>query len=194
MTRKLLALFLCFCMSLLLGGCYESYQLSDTDSNSLIVFTNPPTETEILTETISESELFTEAETETETQETQTFATPEDEPLPVSVEKDGSYTSPEDVAEYIHTFGTLPNNFITKKEAQKLGWNNAEGNLWEVAQGMSIGGDNFGNREGLLPDGKYHECDVNYQGGYRGAERLIYSDSGEIYYTNDHYRTFTQLY
>ena len=192
MKKRLLALFLCFCISLMFGGCYETYQLApETESNSLVIFTDAPTEEMILTE--SETETEQEPETETEP-DTQVFETPEDEPLPESVEKDGSYTSPEDVAGYIHTFGTLPENFITKKEAQNLGWNSSEGNLWDVAPGKSIGGDKFGSREGLLPDGSYHECDVNYQGGYRGAERLIYSDSGEIYYTNDHYKTFTQLY
>ena len=191
--KKIFALFLCFCLSILTVGCYETYQLNDSEQNSLIVFSPSETESELLSE--SESESYSESETDSEPEtETQNFEISEDETLPVSVEKDGSYTSPEDVAEYIHTFGTLPDNFITKKEAQKLGWNSSEGNLWEVAQGKSIGGDVFGNREGLLPEGSYHECDVNYQGGYRGAERLIYSDSGEIYYTDDHYKTFTQLY
>lgn len=109
----------------------------------------------------------------------------------VSVEKDGSYTSPEDVAEYIHTFGTLPRNFITKKQAQKLGWSG--GDLWRYADGKSIGGSRFGNYQGILPEDDYKECDVNYKGGSRGAERLVYSDSA-IYYTSDHYETFTQLY
>ena len=115
----------------------------------------------------------------------------------LSVEKDGRYTTPEDVAEYIHTFGTLPSNFITKKEAQKLGWDNKKGNLWDVTDQMSIGGDYFGNYEGLLPeeDGrKYTECDVNYEGGYRGSERIVFSNDGLIFYTNDHYKTFEQLY
>lgn len=114
-----------------------------------------------------------------------------------SVEKDGSYTTPEDVAEYIHTFGTLPSNFITKSEAKELGWDNKKGNLWDVAEGKSIGGDRFGNYEGLLPEKKgrkYTECDVNYEGGYRGSERIIFSNDGLIYYTDDHYQTFTQLY
>ena len=113
------------------------------------------------------------------------------------MEKDGSYTTPEDVAEYIHTFGTLPDNFITKSEAKALGWDNKKGNLWDVADGKSIGGDHFGNYEGLLPEEKgrkYTECDVNYNGGYRGSERIIFSNDGLIYYTNDHYKTFTQLY
>lgn len=109
----------------------------------------------------------------------------------------GSYTTPEDVAEYIHTFGTLPHNFITKDDAIALGWDKSKGNLWEVAEGMSIGGDRFGNYEGLLPDSEgriWTECDVNYQGGFRGAERIIFSNDGLIFYTNDHYQTFEQLY
>lgn len=124
-------------------------------------------------------------------------AAPETTAEKPSVEKDGSYTTPEDVAEYIHTFGTLPKNFITKSEAKALGWDSSKGNLWDVAEGKSIGGDYFGNYEGLLPkaDGrKYTECDVNYSGGYRGAERIIFSNDGLIYYTNDHYQTFTQLF
>ncbi len=115
----------------------------------------------------------------------------------LSVEKDGRYTTPEDVAEYIHKFGTLPSNYITKKEAQKLGWNSKEGNLWDVTDRMSIGGDYFGNYEGLLPEAngrKYTECDVNYDGGYRGSERIIFSNDGLIFYTDDHYESFTQLY
>ena len=91
----------------------------------------------------------------------------------------------------------MPNNFITKSEAKALGWDNKKGNLWDVAEGKSIGGDHFGNYEGLLPEEKgrkYTECDVNYNGGYRGSERIIFSNDGLIYYTNDHYKTFTQLY
>ena len=111
--------------------------------------------------------------------------------------EDGSYTSPEDVAEYLHFYGHLPDNFITKNEARDLGWDSQAGNLDEVAPGMSIGGDTFGNREGLLPkaDGrKYYECDVNYEGGYRGEERIVYSNDGLIFYTDDHYESFEQLY
>ena len=114
-----------------------------------------------------------------------------------SITEDGQYTAPEDVAEYLHTYGHLPDNFITKNEAKALGWNSQAGNLDEVAPGMSIGGDSFGNREGALPKEKgrkYYECDVNYEGGYRGGERLVYSNDGLIYYTADHYETFEQLY
>lgn len=112
-----------------------------------------------------------------------------------TIDENGSYTTPEDVALYLHTYGDLPDNFITKKEAQALGWDNKKGNLWEVAEGMSIGGDKFGNYEGILPEeDTYHECDVNYEGGYRGGERIVYSQDGDIYYTADHYESFEQLY
>ena len=111
--------------------------------------------------------------------------------------EDGCYTAPQDVADYLHTYAHLPDNFITKNEAKKLGWDSQSGNLDEVAPGMSIGGDVFGNREKLLPEEKgrkYYECDVNYEGGYRNGERIIYSNDGLIYYTNDHYKSFEQLY
>ena len=114
-----------------------------------------------------------------------------------TVTEDGTYTSKEEVAEYIYLFGHLPDNFITKKEAKALGWESKEGNLSEVAPGMSIGGDYFGNYEGLLPeeDGRdYYECDINSDGGYRGAERIVFSNDGLIYYTEDHYESFEQLY
>ncbi|MDO4531754.1 MAG: ribonuclease domain-containing protein [Bacillota bacterium] len=112
-----------------------------------------------------------------------------------TIEEDGWYYTTEDVALYLYTYGELPDNFITKKEAQSMGWDNKEGNLWEVADGMCIGGDYFGNREGLLPEeDEYTECDVNYSGGYRGGERIVFSDDGDIYYTGDHYESFEQLY
>ena len=84
-------------------------------------------------------------------------------------------------------------NFMTKKEAKALGWSG--GSLEDYAPGMCIGGDRFGNYEGVLPDGNYHECDINTNGrSSRGAERIIYSSDGRIYYTSDHYESFTRLY
>jgi ribonuclease T1 len=114
-----------------------------------------------------------------------------------NIEESGRYTSKEEVALYIHTYGKLPSNFITKKEAQERGWDANKGNLWDVTDKMSIGGDVFSNREGILPkkEGrKYYECDINYEGGYRGAERIVFSNDGLIFYTDDHYKTFEQLY
>lgn len=113
------------------------------------------------------------------------------------LEEDGFYTSKDDVSAYINEFGHLPDNFITKKEAKALGWESKEGNLAEVAPGMSIGGDYFGNYEGLLPEENgrdYYECDIDSDGGYRGAKRIVFSNDGLIYYTEDHYESFELLY
>ena len=96
----------------------------------------------------------------------------------------GTYTSKEDVATYIHRFGHLPDNFITKKEAKNAGWVSSKGNLSEAAPGKSIGGDRFGNYEGILPEKEgrqYYECDIDSDGGYRGAKRIVYSDDGLVY-------------
>ncbi len=113
------------------------------------------------------------------------------------LDPDGYYTDLENVSLYIKSYNKLPNNYITKKEARELGWDSKEGNLWEVTDKKSIGGDRFGNREGKLPelDGrKYYECDINYNGGFRGPERLVYSNDGLIYYTSDHYKTFELIF
>ena len=112
------------------------------------------------------------------------------------IDEDGSYTTKDDVALYIHTYGHLPGNFITKKDAQALGW--PGGSLEPYAPGMCIGGSRFGNYEGLLPeaDGRtYTECDIDTLGAdSRGAKRIVFSNDGLIYYTEDHYATFELLY
>lgn len=107
-----------------------------------------------------------------------------------------SYTTKNEVALYLATYKELPPNFITKKQAQALGWDSESGNLDEIAPGKSIGGDHFGNYDGSLPKAKgrtWHECDLNYKGGYRGGERLLYSSDDLIYYTDDHYKTFHKI-
>ena len=108
----------------------------------------------------------------------------------------GSYTTVEDVSLYLYTYGELPDNFMTKKEAKALGWTG--GSLEEYAPGMCIGGDYFGNYEGMLPkenNREYHECDIDTLGAdSRGAKRLVYSNDGLIYYTEDHYESFELLY
>ena len=107
------------------------------------------------------------------------------------------YISKEEVALYIKTYHKLPDNYITKDEAESLGWDSDKGNLWEVTDKMSIGGDRFSNREGLLPKSKdiiYYECDIDYEGGYRNAKRIVYSNQWAIYYTGDHYDSFELLY
>ena len=110
--------------------------------------------------------------------------------------EDGSYTSKDDVALYIHLYGCLPDNFITKNEARDLGWES--GGLEEYAPGKCIGGDRFGNYEGLLPEAQgrtWTECDIDTLGkDSRGAKRIVFSNDGLIYYTDDHYESFELLY
>ena len=115
---------------------------------------------------------------------------------PQAPEERGSYTGRDELALYIHTYGHLPDNFVTKSEARQTGWNG--GSLEGYLPGKCIGGDRFGNREGLLPDADgrvWTECDVNTLGAdSRGAERIVFSNDGLVYYTDDHYDSFQLLY
>ena len=115
----------------------------------------------------------------------------------VTVDKKGEYTDKDHVALYIHTYGDVPSNYVTKTKARKAGWVNTEGNLWEVLPGKSIGGGGFYNDDGTMPDApgrEWFECDIDYDGGFRNSKRLVYSNDGLIYYTDDHYKTFQRLY
>lgn len=125
-----------------------------------------------------------------------------DEPAGVSlsagsVDESGEYSDRDSVALYIHEFGHLPANFVSKTKARAAGWVNTEGNLWDVLPGKSIGGSEFHDDENALPDAagrRWTECDVNYSGGYRGPERIVFSNDGLVYYTPDHYNTFERLF
>lgn len=114
----------------------------------------------------------------------------------LQLDPDGSYTTKEDVSLYLYTYGCLPSNFITKEEARELGWEG--GGLDDYAYGKCIGGDRFGNYEGLLPDEsgrKWTECDIDtMHKDSRGSKRIVFSNDGLIYYTNDHYESFVLLY
>ncbi|MBR6879491.1 MAG: ribonuclease [Clostridiales bacterium] len=147
------------------------------------------------TETSETSETAKPTETSETSQTTETSETSEETSATTSeaIDRDGTYTSKDDVALYLYTYGELPSNFITKKEARDLGWSG--GSVEDYAPGMCIGGDHFGNYEGVLPDGNYRECDIDTLGkSSRGAKRIIWSDDGRIYYTDDHYESFTLLY
>ncbi len=113
-----------------------------------------------------------------------------------AIDYDGYYYSKDEVALYIHTYGCLPQNFVTKDEAEDAGWSG--GPVEKYLPGMAIGGDRFGNREGLLPDApgrSWTECDINTLGASgRGAERIVFSNDGLVYYTSDHYESFELLY
>ncbi|MDO4719756.1 MAG: ribonuclease domain-containing protein [Peptostreptococcaceae bacterium] len=186
----------------LISGCSPKDDIRLEDSSELLV--------EEITEEETNPAAFMEEDLPTDSpQEEIEEILPEEEPenlskeenrdreRTLSVREDGEYTSKEEVALYIRQFGKLPENFITKKEAEALGWNAKKGNLDEVAKGKSIGGDFFGNREKKLPSAsgrKWRECDIDFEGGFRNAKRIVFSNDGLIYYTGDHYETFEQLY
>ena len=139
---------------------------------------------------VSEEEFADESGLETDA------AQAESENTEDTLSEDGTYTSKEDVSLYLYLYGHLPDNFITKKEAEKLGWSG--GSLEPYAPGMCIGGNRFGNYEGLLPEKEgrtYTECDIDTLGAdKRGAKRIVFSNDGLIYYTEDHYESFELLY
>ena len=187
----------------------ESYEdISDTTASAEDTAYEIPDETEIPEEVIEdvdtgediaediEEEITTTAVTTTETTTTTTEATTTTTEPEAAIDFDGTYTKKDDVALYIHTYGCLPKNFISKKDAQALGWEG--GSLEPYAPGMCIGGSYFGNYEGLLPekkDRKYTECDIDTLGKKsRGAKRIVFSNDGLIYYTDDHYESFELLY
>ncbi len=122
--------------------------------------------------------------------------TPAPTATPCPVDENGIYDTKDEVALYILIYGHLPSNYITKREAQELGWTG--GSLEPYAPGKCIGGDRFGNYEGQLPTKRgrtYYECDIGTLGkSSRGAKRIVYSNDGLIYYTGDHYEHFTLLY
>lgn len=146
-------------------------------------------ETEVIPE--PEAEVIPEPEAEPEPE-----VIPESEPEKPAIDENGSYDDKENVALYIHTYGKLPPNYITKAEAQDLGWEG--GSVERFAPGKCMGGMKFGNYEGLLPkkNGRqYYECDIDTLGeSSRGAKRIVYSNDGLVYYTDDHYESFTLLY
>lgn len=216
-TQKLLTLLLILAMTLamVLTGCapavgpepggneeyhFETFQPTDSPEETAAPEAEPTEEPAPEPEPTPEPTAEpTAVPTPEPTPEPTPQPTPEPTPQPTpestpTLAEDGDYTTKEDVALYIHLYGHLPDNFITKKEAQELGW--SSGSLEKYAPGKCIGGDRFGNYEGLLPKGKkYTECDIDTLGAKsRGAKRIVYSDDGCIYYTDDHYESFTLLY
>ena len=183
-TGKIIALFMVICaMTLsLMTGC---------------VRLRIPAGTTAVTATETSAPVTSKASRKTEETSEKTSSRSTDKAeKKAAVDEDGTYDSAKDVALYIHTFNKLPSNYITKKEAKSLGWSG--GSLEEYAPGKCIGGDRYGNYEGLLPEKKgrsYTECDIDTLGkSSRGAKRIVFSNDGLIYYTKDHYKTFTLMY
>ena len=194
MTRRITALLLALLLALSLTACGNPAQTMDTIEKTAqtvqqIAEVLNDTEEDTESAALPASEAQEPAEEASEEPAEAAAETP-------AIDEDGVYTTKDDVALYLHTYGHLPSNFITKKEAEKLGWSG--GSLEPYAPGKCIGGSHFGNYEGILPekDGRsYTECDIDTLGAdKRGAKRIVFSNDGLIYYTEDHYNTFTQLY
>lgn len=194
MTRRITALLLALLLALSLTACGNPAQTMDTIEKTAqtvqqIAEVLNDTEEDTESAALPASEAQEPAEEASEDPAEAAAETP-------AIDEDGVYTAKDDVALYLHTYGHLPSNFITKKEAEKLGWSG--GSLEPYAPGKCIGGSHFGNYEGILPekDGRsYTECDIDTLGaGSRGAKRIVFSNDGLIYYTEDHYETFELLY
>lgn len=194
--KRIKALLLALILSLSLTACSEEVTGAIVDEVIDIAVSEV---VDVLTEDSGET-----ADAESPPAQEESSAPAEEEPAPEeaapeevpAIDEDGSYTTKEDVALYIHTYGHLPDNFITKKEAEALGWSG--GGLDDYAYGCSIGGNRFGNYEGLLPEANgrtYTECDIDtMHASKRGAKRIVFSNDGLIFYTDDHYESFTLLY
>ena len=207
MTRRITALLLALLLALSLTACGNPAQTMDTiEKNAQTVQqiaevlndTEEDTESAALpaSEAQEPAEEASEEPAQASDQETAAEEPAEAAAETPAIGEDGVYTTKGDVALYLHTYGHLPSNFITKKEAEKLGWSG--GSLEPYAPGKCIGGSHFGNYEGILPekDGRsYTECDIDTLGAdKRGAKRIVFSNDGLIYYTEDHYETFELLY
>ena len=197
--KKMLALLLTLALLLGLTACGVSEETVETASEVVSAVLEAAAETE---EEPAESEEPEAAQEPAESEEPEAVQepaeaeNPEEAPETPALAEDGTYTGKDDVALYLYTYGHLPDNFITKKEAQNLGWSG--GSLEPYAPGKCIGGSRFGNYEGILPDAPgrtWTECDIDTLGAEkRGAKRIVFSNDGLIYYTEDHYETFTLLY
>lgn len=173
-------------------------ELNPANNPTIVTQVNDNTESFVVTPDIDINDIFLEPPVSEDEIAPKEETQPEEVvEVETTIDENGTYTSKEDVALYIHTYNHLPSNFITKNKAKELGWDSSKGNLGKVAPGMSIGGDKFGNREGLLPkkdSRQYYECDIDSDGSFRNAKRIIFSNDGLIYYTEDHYESFELLY
>ena len=201
--KKLIAALLCLFMVLSLAACGagEINQALEAASEIAEILTEED-ETSETANAVDEKDSTEAADTDAaEEADTEEDAIPAEEeaaeteteeaavPVP---DEDGWYYDLENVTAYLMAYGKLPSNYITKNEAQNLGWSG--GSVQKYREGAAIGGSHYGNYEGLLPDGNYTECDLDTDGASsRGAKRLVFSDDGHYYYTEDHYESFAEV-
>ena len=196
-TKKFLCLLLALILAFSLTACGSDLESAVETAGEIIEVVDQVAQAvESLEETDEPDTVQTESEPVIAESDAPVEAEPEtiEESVAPAIDEDGWYYSKDDVALYIHTFGHLPDNYITKNEARNLGWEG--GSVERYQEGAAIGGDRFGNYEGLLPEGhNYTECDIDTNGqSSRGAKRIIFSDDGLVYYTDDHYESFELLY
>lgn len=206
MKKRILSLLLALIMLLSLTGCAEvvsQLPVEDIAEAALEAVLSDDEESggvaavTVISGSDEEAEEAPEAEEVPETEE-EPQQMPDEAPAETEadIDQEGYYYDLENVVLYLDTYGCLPGNYITKNEARDLGWSG--GSVENYLEGAAIGGDSFGNREGLLPkaDGrKYTECDLDTLGqSSRGAHRLLFSNDGLYFYTQDHYESFTQVF
>lgn len=196
-TKKFLSLLLALILIFSLTACGSDLEAAVETAGEIIEAVDQVAQAvESLDETAEPDTVQTESEPIIADSDAPVEAEPKtaEESATLDIDEDGWYYSKDDVALYIHTFGHLPDNYITKNEARDLGWEG--GSIERYLEGAAIGGDRFGNYEGLLPEGRnYTECDIDTNGqSTRGAKRIIFSDDGLVYYTDDHYESFELLY
>ena len=200
--KRILSLFLALMMLFSLSACAEEDVDLALDVLDMVVDSLPDEEDGAAVqppeETLPDSQAPPVEETP-QPSEPEAPVEPEtpEEPDAPALPEDGQYDDKDNVALYIHLYGKLPSNYVTKKEAETLyGWEG--GALDVIAPGKAIGGSYYGNYEGRLPDKKgreWTECDIDTIGQTkRGAKRIVFSNDGLIYYTPDHYETFELLY
>lgn len=189
--KKWLSLLLAACMLFSLAACSQE----DVDTALDLL--------DAVTDTLSEEDPGDGSSAQQSLPDSQAppagFGTDEEaqQPEGPTLPEDGQYDDKDNVALYIHLYGKLPSNYMAKQEAEaQYGWTG--GALDVLAPGRAIGGSRFGNYEGLLPDREgrvWTECDIGTVGGTsRGAKRIVFSNDGLIYYTDDHYESFELLY
>ena len=109
----------------------------------------------------------------------------------VTVYEGRAYHTKKEVALYLYTYKKLPDNYITKSQAEDSGK--------QPYDGKYIGGDRFyysGEIKKHTENENLRECDIDYPSNddLRGVKRLVYaSDCSEIFYTSNHYKSFDKI-
>lgn len=119
-----------------------------------------------------------------------------DKSSPAALDEGGEYTSAEDVALYLHLYAHLPQNFIAKKDARRARLERRRaGRLRRRQMHRRRPVRKLRRTSAGRARREYHECDIDtLHAASRGAKRIVYSNDGLIYYTEDHYESFILLY